>query len=149
MSFRWSHGIHNGWWDLIVSRNTFNTLRPKQNGRRFTDDVFKCIFLNENVWILIKISLKYVPLSPINNILALVQVMAWRQSGDKPLSEPMMVRIPMHIWVTRLQWVKNPMMHWRELSCLPHGNKGILALVITHLANIVVINHGVYPICYH
>ena len=28
-----------------------NTLRPRQNGRHFPDDVFKCIFLNENVWI--------------------------------------------------------------------------------------------------
>ena len=37
-----------------------------------------------------KISLKFVPKGPINNIVALVQKMAWRQSGDKPLSEPMM-----------------------------------------------------------
>ena len=38
-----------------------NTLRPRQNGRRFADDTFKRIFLNENVRILIKISLKFVP----------------------------------------------------------------------------------------
>ena len=38
-----------------------NTLRPRQNGRYFTDDIFKYIFLNENVWISIKISLKFVP----------------------------------------------------------------------------------------
>ena len=31
--------------------------------------------------------------------------MAWRRSGDKPLSEPMMVRLPTHICVTRPQWV--------------------------------------------
>ena len=31
--------------------------------------------------------------------------MAWRRSGDKPLSEPMMVRLPMHICITRPQWV--------------------------------------------
>ena len=42
----------------------------------------------------------------INNIPTLVQVMAWRRPGDKPLSEPMMVRLPTHICVTRLQWVK-------------------------------------------
>ena len=82
-----------------------NTLRLKQNGRRFADDVFKCIFLNENVCILIKISLKFVPKGPINNIPALVQVMAWRRSGDKPLSEPMMVWSPTHLCVTRPQWV--------------------------------------------
>ena len=83
-----------------------NTLRPRQNGRHFADDTFKCIFLNENVWIPIKISLKFVPQGPINNIPALVQIMAWRRPGDKPLSEPMMVRLPTHICVTRPQWVK-------------------------------------------
>ena len=44
-----------------------NTLRPRQNGRRFADDTFKCIFLNENVRISIKISLKFIPKGPINN----------------------------------------------------------------------------------
>ena len=38
-----------------------NTLRPRQNGRHFADDILKCIFLNENVWIPIEISLKFVP----------------------------------------------------------------------------------------
>ena len=32
-----------------------------QNGRYFADDIFKCIFLYENVWIPIKISMKFVP----------------------------------------------------------------------------------------
>ena len=50
----------------------FNALRPRQNGRHFPDDIFKCIFINENVWISIKISLKFVPKGPINNIPALV-----------------------------------------------------------------------------
>ena len=79
-----------------------NTLRPRQNGRHFTDDIFKCIFLNENVRIPIKISLKFVPKGQINNIRTLVQIMAWRLTGDKPLSEPMMVILPTHICVTRL-----------------------------------------------
>ena len=69
-----------------------NTLRPRQNGRHFADDIFKCNFMNENVWIPIKISLKFVPEGPINNISALVQIMAWRRIGDKPLSEPMMTQ---------------------------------------------------------
>ena len=84
-----------------------NTLRPRQDGRHFPDDIFKCIFLKENVWILIKMSLKFVPKGPINNIPALVQIMAWRRSGDKPLFEPMMVSLLTHICVNRLQWVKN------------------------------------------
>ena len=83
-----------------------NTLRPRQNGRRFADDTFKRIFLNENVIISIKISLKFVPKGPINNNPALVQIMAWRRSGDKPLSEPMTVSLLSHICVTRPQWVK-------------------------------------------
>ena len=82
-----------------------NTLRPRQNGRRFADDIFKSIFLNENAWMPIKISLKFVHKGPINNIPALVQIMAWRRPGDKPLSGPMMERLPTHICVTRPQWV--------------------------------------------
>ena len=39
----------------------FNTLRPEQNGRHFADGILKCIFLNENFWILNDISLKCVP----------------------------------------------------------------------------------------
>ena len=53
------------------------------------EDIFKCIFLNENDRILIQISLKFVP-SPIDKKPALVQVLAWRRIGDKPLPEPMM-----------------------------------------------------------
>ena len=69
-----------------------NKLWPRQNGRHFPDDIFKRIFLNENVWISIKISLKIVPRGPINNISALVKVMAWCRIGDKPLYEPMLTR---------------------------------------------------------
>ena len=83
-----------------------NTLRPKQNGRRFADDTFILIFVNENVRISIKISLKFVPKGPINNIPALVQIMAWRRSSDKPLSEPMMVSLLTHMCITRPQWVE-------------------------------------------
>ena len=82
-----------------------NSLRPRQNGRHFADDVFKCIFLNENVWILLKISRKFVPKGPINNIPSLVQIMAWRRPGDKPLSESMMDSLLTHICVARPQWV--------------------------------------------
>ena len=43
----------------------------------------------------------------INIIPALVQIMAWRRPGDKPLSETMMVSSPTHICVTRPRWVNN------------------------------------------
>ena len=54
------------------------------------DDIFKWILLNENGKIPIQVSLNFVPKGPINNIPALVQVMAWRRTGDKPLPESMM-----------------------------------------------------------
>ena len=61
---------------------SFNTLRLRWNGCHFADDnIFKDIFLYENVWILTEISLKFVPKGPINNIPALVQIMAWRRPG--------------------------------------------------------------------
>ena len=90
----------------LLNHNYFNPLRPRQNGCHFAEDTFKRIFLNENVWNLIEIPLKFVPKGPINNIPALVKIMAWRRPGYKPLSEPMMVRLPMHIRVFQPQWVK-------------------------------------------
>ena len=47
-------------------------MEAETNGRHFPDDIFKCIFLNENVLISIKISLKFVPKGQINNIHSLV-----------------------------------------------------------------------------
>ena len=112
-----------------------NTLRPGQDGRHFADDTFKRIFVNENVRILIEVSLKFVPKGPINNIPALVQIMAWRRPGDKPLSEPMMVSLLTHICVTRPQWVKlNCLVHfqlpfevWSWMSnYIPHKNTHVI-----------------------
>ena len=97
-----------------------NTLMPIQNGRHFLDDMFKCIFLNENVWLSIKMSLKFVPEGPINYIPALVQIMAWRRPGDKPLSEPMLFSLLTHLCVTRPQWgnflskLAPRHRHWKE-----------------------------------
>ena len=83
-----------------------NTWRPRQNGRHFADDIFKCILLDENVWISIYISLKFVQ---IKDIPALVPIMAWRWPGNKPLSKPTVLRLPMHICVTRP--------HWNNIRC--------------------------------
>ena len=57
----------------------------------FADNIFICILLNENFLILNRISLKYVPYGPIDNKPSLIQMMGCRRTGDKPLSEPMMV----------------------------------------------------------
>ena len=67
----------------------------------FADDTFKRIFLNENIRISTKNSLKFVPKGLINNIPVLVLIMAWRRRGDKAVSEPMLVRSLTHICVTR------------------------------------------------
>ena len=61
-------------------------------GAILADDIFKRIFLNDNVRISIEISLKFVPKGSINNKPALVQVMAWRRTGDKPLPEAMLTQ---------------------------------------------------------
>ena len=93
---------------FVLTSLCVSTLRSRRNGCHFADDLFKSIFLNENIWILIEISRKFVSKGQINNISALVQIMAWRRACDKPLSESMIVRLPMHIGVTRPQWV-NPL----------------------------------------
>ena len=64
------------------------------------DDNLTCIFMNENDIILIRISQKCVPRSPIDNKPALVQVMAWRRTGDKPLPEPMLTQFIGGIYAT-------------------------------------------------
>ena len=71
--------IINGW--------NWTVLRPRQNGRHFSEDTLQHIIVNENLWISIKISLKFVPEGQINNIPALVQIMAWCRPGDMPLFE--------------------------------------------------------------
>ena len=96
-----------GWWPEVEWSSRYgieyalrgyiiNSSPPGQNGRHFPDDIFKCIFMNEKFCILIRISLKFVPKGLINNIPALVQIMAWRRLGDKPLSEPMLIQSHAH-----------------------------------------------------
>ena len=69
-----------------------NSSPPGQHARHFVADIFRCIFVNEKLHF-IKISLKFIPRGPINNILTLV-------TGDKPLSEPMMVSLLTHIYAS-------------------------------------------------
>ena len=79
-----------------------NTLRPRQIGRYIADDIFIWILYNENIWFSVRNSLKFVPKGK------LVQMMAWCQTGDKPLSESIMVSLQTHICITQPQWVKYP-----------------------------------------
>ena len=95
MSKLWSGVDHWTRWGLDkliaisqkIFSNDFNTLSPRQNGRHFPDDIFKSIFLIENVCISVKISSKFVPKGQINNMSALVQVMAWRHATSHYLNQ--------------------------------------------------------------
>ena len=117
-----SQGISSHCIDLILmeysrsSTRRVNTLKPRQNGCHFPDDIFKSIFLNENVWILIEISLKFVPKCPIINIPALGQIMAWRRTGNMPLSEPMKGNDVIGCWRIYTSLGPNELTH--------RGNKG-------------------------
>ena len=62
---------------------------PRQNGSHFADDIFKCIFVNGNVF---NFDQYLTEVCPIGNLSSLVQIMAWCQRGDKPLPEPMMTK---------------------------------------------------------
>ena len=77
------------------------------------DDTFKLTFLNENGRIPIYISLKFVPRSSIDNMEALIQVMAWRLTGDRPLPEPIMT-----------QFTDAYMRHWGEMRIMVRRCKG-------------------------
>ena len=92
---------------VVKKISNIKKLRPRQNGRHYPDDMFKCIFLNDKVQIPIKISLKFVSKSSVNNIPSFVQTMVWRSPGDKPLSDPILVSLLTHICVTRPQLVNN------------------------------------------
>ena len=71
-------------------QSLFKASLPGQYGHHFTDDIFQYIFFSERFCILIQISLKFVPNEPIDNKVALIQLMTWHQTGNKPLSEPML-----------------------------------------------------------
>ena len=74
----------------------FNTIRPRQKGRHFPNDIFKFIYFNQNRCISIKTSLnslKIIGMCLIDNKAGLFQVMAWRPTGDKPLTETMMANV--------------------------------------------------------
>ena len=77
--------------DLLIIYHVI-TLRPKQNGNQFTDDNFNGVFVIENVWISIAISLKSNPKGPVDEKSAIVQVMAGSGTGDKPFLESMTTR---------------------------------------------------------
>ena len=100
----WIVGCAVYWWATCLWMLIY-TLRPRQNGRHFAVDHFKCIFWSVNTWISIITSLKFLLKGPTENNPALVYIVAWRRPGVKPLSEPMMVNSLTRICITQPQWV--------------------------------------------
>ena len=82
------------WSSITVSTwsqhaSSFNSSIPGKLADNLADDIFKGIFLNEDIWISINISLNFVRKDPMDGKPAFVQVMAWRRTSNKPLPEPM------------------------------------------------------------
>ena len=82
-----------------------NTLRGRDKMAATSQTTFSSAFSWMKIY-KFRLGLKFVPKDPINNIAALVQIIAWRRPGDQLLSEPMMASLLTHICVTRSQWVK-------------------------------------------
>ena len=78
---------------IVCRSRRVNTLRPGKNYRHALDDIFKCILMSANIWISIKISLKFVPKGLINNVLPLVQIRDWRQIIVWTIGGPVYCRI--------------------------------------------------------
>ena len=109
----------------------FNWFHSVQNGLHFADDIFIYIFMNEKLCISIQFLLKFIPEGLIDNMSALVKVMAWHRTGDKPLPEP------------RLTWFTDGYMRPLGGDELTHGGR------VTHICisklTIVVSDNGLSP----
>ena len=106
--------------------------------------IFQTTFSNAFSWMQmyefrLTISPKFVPEGPINNIPALVQIMTWCRQGDRPLSEPMLVRLSTHGCVTRPQWGK--------IDCVIVWNhiQASVMLMETYPLNEYILNQILYP----
>ena len=104
-----------------------------QYGRHCPDDIFKCIFVNENVLIWIQILLKFVHKGSINNIPSLIQIMACRRPGDKSLSESMMVSLLTHICIARPQWVDEWVIKFNDISWIADSKVHVI-----HIGRVII-----------
>ena len=114
-----------------ITNACFNTLRARQNVCHFAEDIFECVFLNANLCVSINVSLIFTLKGPIKNIQVLIPIMTWSWPGDKPLSEPMMVSLLMHIHVTRLQWVNAQCPMKFHHHTFPHNTPHQLLLLVS------------------
>ena len=102
------------------------------------DDIFNCIFLHENVWLSIKISLNVFPMGRINNIPALVQIMAWHLRGDKPwlvyrtiYASLGLIELTKQVCVGTAGWMKHQHMEFHFIIFLAYVISKVMAFV-TH-----------------
>ena len=121
--------------ELVHLTNEVITLELRQNGHYFPDNIlmvscqkgpirhaytwrigpfwqdtpdFQCISLYVNCCVAIEISLKYVPKGVDDNKSGLVRIMAWHQTGDKPLPGPTFIKPDQ-----RNPWIKDQL--WNDL----------------------------------
>ena len=99
----------------------FNSSPTGQIVRHFADNIFRCIFMNEKFCILIRISLKFLPKRPIDNKSALVLVMAWRRTCDKPLAEPNADIVHWCIYPALGGWVNDE--EWYKMQIHTHSSR--------------------------
>ena len=102
---------------------------------------FQMHFLDKNIWTSINVSLKFVPKGQMNNIPALVQIIACNWPGDKPLCEPMAVSLQIHIWV---MWHQG-LVHWISKLCFQRFLY-IATLLITDIDSCWYILYGCYQL---
>ena len=88
-------------WLKYVPNGAISMLRPIQNVHHFLENI----------------SLNFVPKDPINNIPALVQIMAWHEPGNKSLSKPMMTTLLTHICLNLSQWVNKMTSLFQKMRC--------------------------------
>ena len=118
-------------WTFHLGFNMLTHLPLDKMADTIADDIFKHIFLNEDVRILIQILLKFVPMGSNDNKSALVQVMAWRRTSDKPLPEQTLTQFFMHICGTRGRWVNRTSHIYAVLSFYRLTPKKTAKLCIT------------------
>ena len=107
---------------------------------------FMLTFLNENFLILNKISLKYVPRCLIDNMTALVQTMAWCWPGAKPLPEPMLIILLMHICVTRPHWVNPYRQNTASVYLVNINSVNSLRPCDSYMQTIISSDNGLLPV---
>ena len=90
---------------LLIIIHIFKTFRPKQNGYHFQTTFSNVFYWLKMYKFILWFHRSLFPNCQIDNIPALVRIMAWCRAGDKQLSEAMMASLLTHICVTWSQWV--------------------------------------------